>query len=618
MLPQIQRLMRITFGTCAALVVCGAGLGSLLAQSAAPNTYIVHNLVSDLPGIADHQDPNLVNPWGNGFGTSPFWIGNNGTGTSTLYDGTGAASALVVKIPAAGGASTPGPVTGVIFNLFSSNTAAFNVAAGKPGVFLFCSEDGVISGWNPGVDGTHAKVLADRSATGAVYKGCALGGTSAAPLLFAANFNSGAVDVFDGALNLVVNPSAFHDQAVPAGFAPFNVQTLGGKVYVAYAKQNDQKHDDVAGIGNGYIAVYDMSGGLLANLVSQGPLNSPWGFALAPSSFGTFSGALLVSNFGDGKINAFDPATGRALGFLMDTTGNPIAIPGLWSINFGSGVRNEDTGTLYFTAGIGGGPNNGPLESHGLLGSIQAPASFLTTGVVNGASFLAGPIAPNTWTTIKGSGLSTTNAIWQVPGNTLPTTVNGVSVTVNGEPAPLSFVISMQINFLVPADIQPGTTVKIQVTNNGLPGATVSAPVTPLAPAFFIIGTNSANGNGYIAATHADGSLIAPAGFFKTATTTGAKPGETIVMYGTGFGATTPAIPNGQVVTAPLMLPVTPTVVIDGYPAMVQFAGLTGVGLYQFNVVVPAGVATGGDVLVVALLGNGETQANAFLTIAAQ
>ena len=154
---------------------------SLPAQVTNPNTFLVHNLVSDLPGIADHQDANLINPWGNGFGASPFWVGNNHSGTSTLYDGTGTAVALVVTIPAAGGATSPGPVTGVIFNSFSSNTSAFTLAAGKPASFLFCSEDGVISGWNSSVDGTHARILFDNSKSGAVYKGCALAGTAAAP-----------------------------------------------------------------------------------------------------------------------------------------------------------------------------------------------------------------------------------------------------------------------------------------------------------------------------------------------------------------------------------------------------------------------------------------------------
>jgi uncharacterized protein (TIGR03118 family) len=243
--------------------------GSLIAQNTPPNNYLVHNLVSDLPGIADHQDPNLVNPWGNGFGQSPFWIGNNGSGTSTLYDGTGAALSLVVNIPTST-ASTGGAVTGVILNSFSSNTAVVDVAAGKPASFLFCSENGIISGWNSSVNATNALVLFDNTKSGAVYKGCALGGTSTAPLLFAANFNSANIDVVDGNFKLVVNPGAFANSSLPAGFAPFNIQLINGNLYVAYAKQDSMKHDDVAGPGNGYVAVFSQSGSLIGNLISQG------------------------------------------------------------------------------------------------------------------------------------------------------------------------------------------------------------------------------------------------------------------------------------------------------------------------------------------------------------
>jgi uncharacterized protein (TIGR03118 family) len=174
-------------------VLLGAAAGSLTAQTASPlpNNYLVHNLVSDLANIADHQDSHLVNPWGAGFGPTPFWVGNNGTGTATLYGGTGAAIPLVVTIPQAGNAGTAGPVTGVIFNTFASNANAFDVQAGKPALFIFCSEDGVISGWNQTVSGTKASILFDNSKSGAVYTGCAMGGTAAAPYLFAANFNTG-------------------------------------------------------------------------------------------------------------------------------------------------------------------------------------------------------------------------------------------------------------------------------------------------------------------------------------------------------------------------------------------------------------------------------------------
>jgi uncharacterized protein (TIGR03118 family) len=601
--------LRISFGFA---FLCAVS-ASLVAQTQAP-VFLVHNLVSDLPGIADHQDSNLINPWGNGFGQTPFWVGNNGTGTSTLYDGTGTATALVVSIPSAGGVPTGGPVTGVIFNSFSSNTAVLNVAAGKPASFLFCSEDGIISGWNSTADATHALIAVDNSKAGAVYKGCALGGTSTAPLFFAANFNAGAIDVFDGGFKPVVNANAFVNPIVPAGFAPFNVQNLNGNLYVTYAKQDSAKHDDVAGVGNGYVAVFDFAGNMLGNLVAGGPLNSPWGVAVAPAAFAPFGGSLLVGNFGDGMIHAFDTTTGKLNGALNDPKSNPIAIPGLWSLNFGSGARNQDPGTLYFTAGIGGGPNNDPIEKHGLLGSIQAVPTFAVSGVQSAASLLPGPVAANEWVTIKGSGLSATTGVWQVSGATLPTQVNNVGVTVNGEAAPVSFVSSTQINFLVPTDIQSAGNAQIQVTNNGLAGPALSVPLTAVAPSFFTIGANATTGAKYVAATHADGSLIGPTGLITGATTTPAKSGETIVIYGAGFGPASQAIPNGQIISTPLRLPVAPTIVIDGLAANVAFAGITGPGLYQFNVVVPQGVAAGDD-FIVGLLGNTETQTNAFITI---
>jgi uncharacterized protein (TIGR03118 family) len=582
---------------------------SLAGQTPPASAYLAHNLVSDLAGIADHQDPNLVNPWGNGFGPTPFWIGNNGSGTSTLYDGTGAATALVVTIPQANGAGNAGPVTGVIFNSFSSNTAAFAVAAGKPANFIFCTEEGVIAGWNGTASGTAASVLFDYSRTGAIYKGCALGGTAAAPLLFAANFNSGRIDVYDGALNLNTGSfaKAFVNSAIPAGFAPFNVQIINGSVFVTYARQDAEKHDDVSGSGNGYVAIFDQSGNLLANLISQGPLNSPWGMAVAPSTFGQFGGALLVGNFGDGKINAFNLATGKQLGTLNDPKGNAIAFPGLWSLNFGSGSRNEDPGTLYFTAGIGGGPKNDPVESHGLLGSIQAAPAFTTANISSAGAGVPGLIAPNAWVTIRGSGLSPVTANWTVSGSALPTTpVDGVAVTVNSEAAPVSFVSNQQINFLVPADIQPGAA-QIVVTSNGLTSATVQATAAPMAPALFPLGTVAATGHTYVTATHANFTLAAPANFVSTSVPSSpAAPGETILLFGTGFG---PAL-SGQAA-----LPVPPTVVIDGFAANVTFAGMISPGLYQLNVVVPPNVTRGQDVLAVALIANSETQANAFIAV---
>jgi uncharacterized protein (TIGR03118 family) len=482
----------------------GALLGAFAGSLNAANGYLVHNLVADQPFVADHTDPNLVNPWGNAFSAgSPFWVGDNGTGLSTLYDGTGTPSATVVEIPAAGG-GTNGPVSGVIVN---SVATAFLLAPGKQSQFMFCSEDGVISGWNGSLDATHARVLADNSKTNAVYKGMAMGSTTAGPVLYVANFNSGKVEVYDANMNPIVNAGAFTNPAVPAGFAPFNIQVMNGKVFVVYAVPDAEKHDDVAGPGNGYVSVYDLSGNLLQSLIAAGNLNSPWGLAIAPATFGAFGGALLVGNFGDGKINAYNLTTGALLGTLNDRDGNPLAIPGLWSLNFGNGSKS-DAATLYFTAG----PND---ESDGLLGSVQAAPAFTIADVVNAASF-SHALAPSTWVSILGGGgMSATTRGWlstDFIGTVLPTQLNGVSVTVNGEPAAVSYISPTQINFLAPPDIQSGAA-QIVATNNGLASTTVSATITATAPAFFTFGAvDDAPGNSFIAAEQVFGTAAGPPG----------------------------------------------------------------------------------------------------------
>lgn len=573
------------------------------------NSYLVHNLVSDLANTADHVDSNLVNPWGNAFSpSSPFWIGNNGTGTSTLYNSSGAAIPLVVSIPSPTGPSG-GKVTGVMFN----GTQSF-MLNGKPAVFMFCTEDGTIVGWN---GGTEAALLIDNSASAAVYKGCAIGGTSSTTLLYAADFRHGKVAVWDGNLNPVQFLNAFIDPAVPPGFAPFNIVSLNGALYVTYAKQDDQKMYDVGGAGNGYVAIFNMAGGLQTNLIDQAPLNSPWGLAIAPSTFGDFANKLLVANFRDGAINAFDPNTGAFAGTLNDTTGQPLAVPGIWSLLFGNGGSGGDPATLYFTAGIAGatGATGQPIQSHGLFGSIQsAPSIKATAGIVNAASFSTA-IAPNTWASILGGGLSATTGTWQSSdfvNNALPTKLDGVTVTINGEPAYVEYVSPTQINFLVPADVSAGAA-QIQLTNNGLASATESTEIQTVAPSFFQFA-----GTKYIAATHSDNvSLVGPPNLIKGATTTPAGPGETIVLYGNGFGVTNPPVPNGQLITAALPLATTPTITIGGIPVpAVVFAGLSEAGLYQFNVVVPAGLPAG-DAAVSAQVGNAQSQAGAFISVAA-
>jgi uncharacterized protein (TIGR03118 family) len=336
------------------------------SPSAIPvSKYAVQNLVSDVPGLAAQTDPNLTNPWGIGLNaTGPFWVSNNRSGTSTLYNGLGEpfplANAIVVKIPA-------GAPTAQVFN----GTPAFEIAAGNPALFIFATESGTISGWNPAVDAGNAKLMVDRSSSGAVYKGLALGANGSGPLLYAANFSAGTVDVFDGAYQPVTVSGGFNDPNLPAGFAPFNIQKIGRSLYVTYARQDSAKHDGIAGPGNGCINVFDTDGNLVRRLVSNGVLNSPWGITLAPDFFGDYSNTLLAGNFGDGSINAFDPFTGNYLGTLQDANGNPINISGLWGLRFGNGHNGGDANTLYFAAGIANGAN---VEDHGLLGSIQVAA----------------------------------------------------------------------------------------------------------------------------------------------------------------------------------------------------------------------------------------------------
>jgi uncharacterized protein (TIGR03118 family) len=591
------------------LLFCSVA-GSLFAA----NSYLVHNLVSDVAGMADHVDPNLVNPWGNGFGpTSPFWIGNNGTGTSTLYDGTGTALPLVVKIPSGGASTTPGKVTGVVFN----GTKNSFLISGQPPFFIFCTEDGTISGWNPTVDKNNAKIMIDRSAKGESFKGCAIGGTDTAPLLFAANYKDDKIEVWDSHLEDVV--SGFTNSAIPSGFAPFNIQNLGGTMYVTYAPQPSPSvvsgGSPYAVTGGGFVSWYTMSGALIGSVAGQTSLNYPWGLAMAPATFGDFANMLLVGNFGDGMIHAFDPTSGALKGTLNDTTGNPITLSGLWSLNFGNGTVS-DKASLYFTAGI-------QNETHGLFGSIQAAPSFVVAGLQNAASSDATTaIAPNSFVSIFGGGLSATTRGWtgsDFVNGTLPTSLNGVSVTINGEPAFINFVSPAQINILVPPDVPAGP-VQIQVTNNGLASATVAATVADVAPAFFQFGPPNAAGNRYIAATHADNTPGGPPNFVTGVTSTPFKEGEIIVLYGNGFGVTNPPVTKGQLVTKAAPLATTPTVTIGGHAAEVQFAGLSATGLYQFNVVVPSGLTPGTaaniDVPVVIDLGGGaKTQPTAVISV---
>ncbi len=354
---------------------------SLEERSLLSASYVQTNLVSDVPGVAAHTDPNLVDAWGISMAPGQeFWIANNGTGTSTLYDGTGAPASLVVTIPAptAGAKSTP---TGTVFN--PSN--AFDVTSGGvtgPSSFIFDTEDGTIAGWSPGVNATQAIIAVNNSASGAVYKGLAMGANASGTFLYSANFHNDSIDVFNTSFQQVTLTGTFSDPSIPAGFAPFNVQNNGGDLYATYARQNGLKNHDIPGAGNGYVDVFDTNGDLLRRFASQGTLSSPWGVALAPSTFGTFAGDLLVGNFGDDTINAFDPTTGQFLGQVQNQNGQTLSIDGLWALTFGSGGSGGSTSTLYFTAGPDG-------EQQGLFGSLT-PATTTTPSPTQSPS----PVTP--------------------------------------------------------------------------------------------------------------------------------------------------------------------------------------------------------------------------------
>ncbi|HEY4313576.1 MAG TPA: TIGR03118 family protein [Pirellulales bacterium] len=355
--------MRYKFATA----FCSALLFGLFTQASADTGYQVANLVSDGSVPAAHTDPNLVNAWGLVFNPTGFsWVADNGTGLSTLYDGSGVAQSLVVAVPGSDGPADP---TGIVFN--GSNSFVVSDGQGHSGAsaFIFASEDGTISGWSPTVPlpppSTVAHVAVDDSSTGAVFKGLAIGTNNSAQFIYATDFHNNRIDVFNSSFTPVTPAGSFTDPNIPAGFAPFGIQNIGNLLYVTYAKQDANAHDDVAGPGNGFVDVYDTAGNLLHHLVAGGALNSPWGLAMAPANFGALSNDLLVGNFGDGTIHAYDPTTGALLGTVDDKNGNPLVMDGLWGMQFGNGLFGQDTNALFFTSGPGG-------EAGGLYGRISA------------------------------------------------------------------------------------------------------------------------------------------------------------------------------------------------------------------------------------------------------
>ena len=338
----------------------------IVASNALAQHYTRTDLTTDNASVspAPNIDPNLVNPWGMARSSGgPWWISDNGTSVSTLYDSTGLPKSLVVSIPAPDG-QPGGTPTGTVFNY----TGAFEVASGFSAVFLFATEDGTISGWNPGANATNAIIKVNRSGN-AVYKGLAIATTPQGPRIYATNFQSGGVEVFEGHFHLIHVGGGFLDPNLPANYAPFGIQNVGGNIVVTFAHRKPGSHDEDHGPGLGFVDVFDTSGRLLLRLQHGSYFNAPWGIAQAPGDFGPFSHRLLIGNFGDGWIHAFNAVNGKLEGTMLDPTGAPIAIGGLWGLSFGGENANSGLATeLFFTAGAND-------EADGIFGKLTATPS---------------------------------------------------------------------------------------------------------------------------------------------------------------------------------------------------------------------------------------------------
>jgi uncharacterized protein (TIGR03118 family) len=331
------------------------------ATAVRDKSYTVHPLVSDQAGLAPVFDPSLVNPWG--LAASPtggaWWVADNGTGVSTLYLGTGAKVSLEASIPG-------GVPTGVVFEP-GSGFVVTNGVDSASALFIFASEGGIISGWHPSVAPvTTAKPAVTRE--GAVYTGLAFASLFGSDFLYAADFHNARVDVFDHNFDLTTLAGSFSDPALPAGYAPFGIHTIGGRIFVTYAKQDAAAEDAVAGHGLGFVNVFDTNGNLIERFAERGQLNAPWGVVLAPGDFGRSSGDFLVGNVGNGRITAYEEVSSgvfEAKGQLRGARGGPLSIDGLRALGFGNGITTGPRNTLFFTAG----PAD---ETHGLFGSITA------------------------------------------------------------------------------------------------------------------------------------------------------------------------------------------------------------------------------------------------------
>ncbi len=377
----MSRLLRggTVAAVTAAALSAAAGVAMPAGATAGPaagNNYLQTNLISDTPGQgAALVDPGMRNPWGLAYSaTSPLWVSDNNSGLAGIYSinvgGTSATKAgFTVTVPGGRTSTSDGSSpTGQIFN-GTSGFVVTSASGSGPAAFIFDSESGQISGWNPAADpisaGGSTGTLEFSSPT-AVYKGLAIATTDQGTYLYAANFQSGHVNVFNSSWQQTSLLGNFSDPSLPGDYAPFGIREINGLLYVTFAKQDAAKHDDVAGPGHGFVDIFTTNGLLVKRLASHGTLDSPWGLAEAPASFGAFAGDLLIGNFRNGRISAFSPISGRFQGLLLNAQHQPISIDGLWGLGFGT-ASMAGTGTLIFSAG----PNG---EQNGLIGSIN-PAS---------------------------------------------------------------------------------------------------------------------------------------------------------------------------------------------------------------------------------------------------
>lgn len=365
---------RLSFSDLALLAVLVAGFPAApaTAADASFNTYVQRNLVSDGSIPADRTDPKLVAPWG--IASSPaglLWIASNGASASTIYDDEGEslhAPPRLVDIPG-------GSPTGIVANDGAGFLLPCPDGTAAPSSFIFATEAGILSGWNQRASLIKAIPVVDNSVSGAMYKGVAIAASGTSRFLYATDFRSAKVDVFNSDFHPVRLPAgAFKDPNLPAKFAPFGIQNINGQLYVTYAKQDELKEDSAPGWGRGFINIFEPDGRFVRRLVSRGNLNTPWGMALAPANFGEFGNQLLVANFGDGRINVYNPTTGEFKGQIRGIDNQPLAIDGLWGICFGKGIKSRATNALFFTAGPA-------YENKGLYGRIEhAESLFAASG----------------------------------------------------------------------------------------------------------------------------------------------------------------------------------------------------------------------------------------------